>query len=662
MSQHHRPPYLGAAYYPEDWPLEQIDQDVAIMKQTGMNCMRVGEFAWSRMEPRQGEYDFDWLHLAVNKLGAAGIATIMGTPTATPPAWLSQRYPEILGVTDTGLVKQHGARRHVCPNNPVYREHCARIVTNLAEEFGRDENIIGWQIDNEVYPRDISERGCCCPVCYAKFLEAMRAKFGSIDALNKAWCTDLWSQTYRSFEQLPLPRGTTWHHPSLVMAWMQFQSDSYVEYVHHQAAILHRHTRQPVGTDMMPMLGVSYEKMMRNLEVVQHNHYHNTNDVWQAAFWMDYLRPLKNRPFWNTETSTCWGGNVVAVGYMEEGFCRANSWLPYALGGEANLYWLWRTHWAGHELMHGAVLSAAGRPMHTYGEVVEVANGLKAAGDFLRGTKPGEIGVGVHFSALSWNLFPTQPQVKGFMYQWQLLTGVIRPMMDAQLRADVIDPAADLAPYRMIASPFLPMLDESGLRQRLKQWIEAGGTWIVGPMSDKRNLEGAKFTNAPYGSLEEWGGVYCKCEIPGDPRQFKMKWDDGTEAEGSVWYDAMELRGAEALATYTEGPMRGLAAVTRRRMGRGQVVILGTMPKQPEMRKLLERLAADAHVPQAAKASPNLLVVPREGPAGKGLICIELQNKPATITLPQPATDVLTGKRHTGQVEFGPFGVMVLKL
>ena len=657
----HRPPYFGAAYYPEDWPLEQIDQDIAMMKETGMNCMRIGEFAWSRMEPREGHYDFDWLHLVVDKLAAAGIATIMGTPTATPPAWLSEKYPQVLGVTDTGVVKQHGARRHACPNNPVYREHCARIVTKMAREFGQDPNVIGWQIDNEVYPNGVCERGCFCPVCYARFLEALRRKFGDIDALNRAWCTDLWSQTYQSFSQIPPPRSTTWHHPALVLEWMLFQSDSYVEFVHHQGEILHRLARQPVGTDMMPMLGVSYQRMFEKLDVVQHNHYHSTHDLWQAAFWMDYLRPLKNRPFWNTETSTCWGGNVVAMGYMEEGFCRANSWLPFALGGEANLYWLWRTHWAGHELMHGSVISAAGRPMHTYGEVLEVARGLEAAGDFLRGTRPVNSGLAVHFSTHAWYVAQTQPQVKGFNYQGQLINGVIRPMMDAQLRADVIDPAADLSPYRMIVSPFLPMLDESGLRDRLAKWIESGGTWITGPMTDKRNLHAAKFTHAPYGSLEQWGGIYCRYEIPGDPRQFKLRWDYGAESEGSVWYDSMELRGAQALATYTEGPMKGLAAVTRHRMGKGQVVVLGTLPRPPEMRKLLERLAADSQVPPAAQASPNLLVVPREGPAGRGLICIELQNQPATLTLPMPGTDLLSGRQVSGQVAIGAFGVMAVR-
>ena len=138
MSNAIKPPYLGAAYYPEDWPLSQVDEDIALMKQAGMNVMRMGEFAWARMEPQEGQYDFDWLHTAVRKLAKAGIATILGTPTPTPPAWLTERYPESLVMSEHGVRAQHGARRHVCSNSPVYRGHCARIVTRMAEEFGRD--------------------------------------------------------------------------------------------------------------------------------------------------------------------------------------------------------------------------------------------------------------------------------------------------------------------------------------------------------------------------------------------------------------------------------------------------------------------------------------------------------------------------------------------
>jgi len=649
-----QPPYYGAAYYPEDWPLEQIDDDIALMKDAGMNVMRVGEFAWSRMEPREGEYDFAWLRLAVDKLTAAGLGVVMGTPTCTPPAWLSERYPEILVVDHRGVRCQHGARVHACPNSPVYRDHCARIVTRMAEEFGRHEGIVGWQIDNELFP--YRERGCCCPVCHRKFQDYLRVKFETVVALNAAWGTDLWSQTYQSFAQVPVPRTDTWHHPSLIAAWMDFQSDSIVEFAAAQAEIIHRLTEHPVGTDMMPFAGLNYHDMHKTLDMAQFNHYRTEDNMWEIAFWMDMLRTLKDRPFWNTETAATWNGSTAANGLKAPGFCRANSWLSFALGGEATLYWLWRAHWSGQELMHGSVVSSCGRPLHVHGEVREIAAGLRAAGEFLRGSRPVNSGLAMHFSGRASNIFLGQAIVHGFDYQRQIYAAY-HPLIQAQLRPDVIDPAQPLDNYRVVFSPYLPALDEAGLRERLQAWIEAGGTWVAGPFTDIRTVDGAKYTHTPYGSLEEWAGIFGKYQVPGTPYEFSLQWADGRAGKGAVWYDGFELRGAEALATYTDGPCGGLAAVTRTKMGKGQIIVLGTALSPEELSQLLITAGAQP----VAQASSNLLVVPREGEAGKGAVIVEIENKSATLTLDRPVTDLIDGQHLEGTLELAPYTVMVLQ-
>lgn len=653
------PPYLGAAYYPEDWPIEQIDDDIALMKQAGANVMRVAEFAWSRMEPEEGQYDFGWLHHVVDRLGKAEIAVIVCTPTCTPPVWLVERYPEVLFKREDGRPTLHGARRHTCPNNPVYREHCSRIVTRMAEEFGRDDRIIGWQIDNEVFPYTWPPRPCVCPVCVRKFQESMRNRFGTIQNLNATWGTDLWSQTYQSFSQLPIPDAATWHHPSLLSAWQQFTSDSYVDFVKHQEDILHRITGHQIGTDMMPFTLVDHGDMNRALDVVQFNHYNGVENLWQASFWFDFLRPLKHHPYWNTETQTCWNGSTAANGYKEPGFCRANSWLTYAQGGEANLYWLWRQHWSGQELMHGAVVSSTGRPLHVMSEVREISDGLKASADLLNCARPTITGLALHMSPHSASIFDFQPMVNGFNYLSALMDRAYHPLIKGHFRPDVIHPMVDLSPYRLILSPFLPALDEEGLRERMKSWIEDGGTWIVGPLSDIRTADATKFTKAPYGSLEEWAGVYCKYEIPGDPRDFSLRWADGRESNGSVWYDGLEARDAEILAEYTEGPLKGLAAATRRNMGKGRIIVLGTMPVAEDWRRLVLDIGAGLGITPVADASDNLLVVPRDGTMD-GMIVVEIEGKPGWITLPEPMHDLIARRTLDGTIEVGPYGVMVL--
>ena len=251
--------------------------------------------------------------------------------------------------------------------------------------------------------------------------------------------------------------------------------------------------------------------------------------------------------------------------------------------------------------------------------------------------------------------------VNKFDYQHNLIERIYKPLLHAQLRPDILLPSADLKDVKILLSPFFPMLDEAGLRERLRAWIQAGGIWIAGPLTDNRNLNAAKFTHSPYGSLEEWAGVHCKYEIPGDPRDFKLRWVKGKDSQGSVWYDGLETRDSEALASYTEGPCSGLAAAVRRPLGKGQVILLGTLPQPADLLRLVHETAQDADLKPVLEASENVLAVPREGPAGKGLVVVELENKPGGLNLPEPVEDILTGRVLRGKTRIDPFGVMVLK-
>lgn len=655
-----KPPYLGAAYYPEDWPMEQVDQDIALMKQAGMNVMRIGEFAWSRMEPTRGAYDFDWLHTIVDKLAAAGIATIMCTPTATPPAWLTSEQPECLAVSTQGRQAQHGARRHPCPNNRTYRDHCRRIAMKMAEQFADDPNVIGWQIDNEVSP--YARHGCACPACQAAFKDHLREKFGSIEALNQAWCLHLWSQDYNDFDQIPIPfDGNTWHNPHLEQAWMDFQSHSYCDFILEQADVLHSYNCKMVGTDMMPFTFVDYPEMFSRMDVVQFNHYNTMDNLWQVTFWMDYCRNVLDKPFWNTETSTCWNGSTAANGYREPGFCRVNSWLPLALGGEANLYWLWRSHWAGHELMHGSVVSSCGRPLHIFGEVQAVSEGFEKSAAFLQDAPVAPSGLAMHYSSQAGRMFDAQCMVNGFKYLPALMEDVYQPLLQANLRPDVIDPSHDLSGYKVVFTPFLPSLSTGDLIGKIKPFVENGGTWIVGPLSDVRDAHGAKFTHAPYGVLEDWLGVYTDVQIPGDPRQFDLVMAGNRRGQGKWWYDGYKVKeGTRVLATYTQNELAGLGAIVERQMGKGRVILLGTLPQGEALTGLVREVAQQSGV-RIISASDSVLAVPRQGERAQGMVVVELGHQVGFVDVPNLMTDLITGGKVQGRVPVKPYQVLVLQ-
>ncbi len=655
---HLHPPYLGAAYYPEGQSPQRIASDIRQMAETGVNVVRIGEFAWSRMEPADGQFDFSWLHAVVDQLAAAGIGVILCTPSATPPIWLTQKHPEILPMRHDGRRTTHGARLHYCPNNAVYRSYIARVNRRLAQEFADCPSVLGWQVDNEVMIP--FWQGCFCPDCQAGFRAFLQRRYGSIGALNEAWQLTLWSQEYASFDQIPAPNPDVWHHPSLKTAWMEFGEASVVDYVEQQIATLRACTDKPVSTDTMPFLHVGHEKLLRQADLVMFNHYNDPGNLYHAMFWLDYLKTVKPAPLWVTETDPCGNGSTALQPYKPRGFCTVNSWLPFLFGGEANLYWHWRGHRAGQEIMHGTVIDSAGRPTHTYEEICKLAADLKKAAPFLSGTRPQPARVAVHLSDFAFKLLDSQPICGALHYIDAVRDRFYLPLLEAGVRVDVITPGQDLAPYDVVFSPLLACLDEDGLRQRLAQWIEQGGTWIAGPLTDVRNRDCAKF-DGPFGSLEAWGGVYLRRFLCADPAHPFRATGPAGDTAASFWCDGFSPVTATALAVYDQASaeLAGLAAVTENPMGRGRVVTLGTVPDAAFVAALAQRYAGAPD--RAWDASSNVCCVARQGEAGDGLLLAEYRNQPGSLTLRRRAVDLLTGRAYEGMVPIAPYSVMVLQ-
>lgn len=655
-----QPPYLGVAYYPEDWPNDQIDFDIAKMKEAGINAARIGEFAWHRMEPKPGQFDFAWLHHVVDKLGAAGIAVVLGTPTATPPRWFTVAHPDSLRETDVGVRTNHGGRRHCCSNHPAYREASARIVEAMAREFAKDPYVIGWQCDNEIYE---GGDGCLCEYCQQRFLTALRQKYGTVEALNKAWNLNLFSQAYDRFEDIPLPVHA-WVNPHHRLEWRTTQNDAHVDFIHMQADILHRYVSVPIGTDTMPFGAMDYREMFDKLDVVQFNHYNVPENLQNVCFWFDFLRTLKKHPFWNTETATCWNGSVsVGQSIKPENFCKLNSWLPLALGGEANMYWLWRTHWAGHELTHGSVLDSSGRPQHIWGEVQETAAEFQKAAAFLNETRV-EAEVAIHFTARNWNLWATQPLFNGADYMQLFNDLFYRPLLDLGVRTDGADAAQPLENYRFLASPMMMTMDEKELPERIRTWVANGGVWLTGPLTDIRNYDGAKFENKPFGFLEDLLGECWRYGIPDAEGRIQTEWYDGTCFHGSRFFQTFDLPdGAEPWVQITAGhsALKGQAVVFHKPYGKGHVIVLGTFPSPDDMRKLYTRALNLTGIDCGASPDGNLVVVPRRGASRKGLILAEYANRGGRYRLEQPMTDLLTGRTLTGEIQVKPYEVLVLE-
>lgn len=653
MKKEYKPPFLGAAYYPEDWPLSEMDYDIEMMKKSGCNIMRMAEFAWYTMEPKEGEYDFSLFDKAIEKLAEAGIASVMGTPTATPPAWFTSKYPDSFFVKQDGSKIQHGGRRHCCSRNPHYIDYSMKIVEKMAQHYGKNENVIGWQLDNEIYIQ--AKTGCFCPICKAEFPKYLKNKYGTIENLNDKWCTTLWSQHYDSFEQIPAPQNG-WHHPALKDEWIMFQAQGHIDFLKMQAEIIRKYSDAPIGTDMMPFNNLDYEKVAEFTDVMQFNHYNEVETTREFSFWFNYIRGF-GKPFWNTETCTCWGDGVA--NYMNlkpDGWCTINTWMSIMFGAEANLYWLWRTHRAGHELMHGSVLYSTGKPMHIFDEVKYISDTFEKSADFLADTKVVTNGVAMHFSSRMWTMFENQPVVLNFNYFDKVKRYYLR-MIENGVTPDIIGAGVDIDKYKVIFSPLMMTLEEHGLNERMKKWVENGGTWVVGPLTDIRDITAGKYVDKYTSVIEDMTGISFDYYVFDRREQMDIRWEDGTPFKGDVYFDMLE--GGKPLVTVKNGVNKALvgkSVVAESTYGKGRVIVLGSIPDDASLSKVINMVCTPSY-----KHSCNVVSVPRKGENHEGVIVGEFDGIPGEITLENEMTDILTGNKYNGRVELKPYELLVLE-
>ncbi len=649
-------PFLGVAWYPEDWSEETREHDIAEMKRAGVSVVRIAEFAWSLMEPKPGEYHFEWLHDVVDRLDRDDIRVIMCTPTATPPTWFTKAHPETMVTDENGHPAKRGWRRNHCSCQRAYTDACRAITRRLGEEFGHDPRVIGWQIDNE-----LDFQYCHCEACLAEFRAYLLHKYGSVEEINRRWNLNIFSLRYDSIEDVEFPDHAQ-HNPHIRLEYLLFQSMVQARFLREQIETLRPLTEAPIGTDAKPYNRIDYEAIAAPSDIMQFNHYDKPSDLPQERFWFDLLRPLKDRPFWNTETSTCWigGTDTFVRGLRPWGFCRINTWFPIALGGEAAMYWLWRTHWAGHEVMHGAVMHADGRPFHIFEEVQQTASEFARCADFISSTGV-EAKCAYHSTSLAWNMMETQSIVNGYHYFPVQLKTSYDPLVNSGIRPDVIGAPHTLEDYRMLVSPFIMSLDEGDLPARIERFVREGGVWVVGPMTDIRDEVGARHTASPYGMLETLTGARRAYEMPDPEGLIKCAWQDGTPAATRDWYEIFEDDG-DALVRITEGypTLIGKAVALRKQVGRGVVYIIGAPLGTDEMKRIYAMAAEDAGICRY-ETEGDLIIAPRVGEGIRGLIVAECRNAPGAITLPTPMKDLLTGRVMQGRVALSPYDLLVLQ-
>ena len=675
MAYDFKPPYFGAAYYPEAWPREQIDSELDKIKSHNLNTVRIAEFAWSTMEPRKGEYDFSLFREVVDKCCERGLSVIMCTPSATPPVWMTHKYPSIFA--EFGGVKMtHGGRRNNCPSSRIYRQYVSDIVEAMAKEFAHDENIVAWQIDNEIATMK-GKDGCTCQDCRRSYQDYLKRRYGTVEALNEAWCAYTWSSNFSSFDEIDVLIPEVHQPPSFRYTWEQCKNELYADFCHFQADIIRKYTNKPIGTNMMPTMQFDPALANSKMDTAQLTLYIGPKD---GQFWYDLYRcTSQNSSFQLLETSPSWYGSCTPTGPRPENYGVANVMAPFALGSDTCLYWLFRCHRGGHEMGHGSVIDAWGRDSHVSPEIRKIGAALQKLAPTIRNTAYKPQGLGVVVGSLPYIMSRYAPMTTRYLdveYAPDIEKNIYRPLLERQIRPDVITPEKSLDDYRFIISHRQYTLEEGDFEKRILPWVEEGGTWVVGPLSDIFTKDLAKYYHAPFGHLEEWADVRRDYFIPAPNNAYPERsgklsalvTKNGHRMETALLtFDVLTAgKSARVIARYADDAnesLRGRVAITETKVGKGRIILMGAQLCPDAYGEFIMSIAAECGIFPLTEADGNVATSILAGEEDEVFCAVETSNAEGSVTLPFTSFNLITGEEYKkGQrISLEPYGYIFAK-
>lgn len=650
--------HLGAAYYPEHWPPERWPEDVRLMREAGLTVVRMAEFAWSAMEPEPGRFDLNWLAAAIALLADAGIVTVLGTPTAAPPAWLVQQHPDLMAVDASGRRVQFGNRCHYCVTSPDLHAATRRIVGAMAERFGANPHVIGWQLDNEY------NRVCHCDRCRDRFQRSLAERFGSLDALNAAWASRYWSQTYSVWDQIPIPIGP--HNPGLMLEFRRFVTDRYRRFQRVQIDALRPRLRPGVWITHNVMgwfEGLDYYALTEDLDLASWDCYvgtgHHDPPALGAAH--DLIRGLKRRAFWVMETQVGHTSHTTLNNALHRGEARAMAWHAVAHGADAVLYWQWRMALGGQEQYWGTIVDQAGRPRPVYEEIQRIGRDFAAVGDLLADTVPvADIAILNSYDD-RWAIH-AQRHHKDFDYVAHL-THYYRPLAARNIAVDVVSTDAPLDGYRLVIAPALHLLSDERVA-RLRRFVERGGHLVLTIRSGMKDERNALLPARQPGPLAEIAGVEVEDYYALlDSVPVVSPWFTGTS---QIWAERLAVREGgetEVIARYgaSNGWLDSQAAVTIHPCGRGRVYYVGAYLDDASQRALVDRIAAAAGIKPELETPAGVEARRRVAHDGRVyVIIVNHQRTETSVRPPWPARDHLSGCVIDDELRLAPYGVAVL--
>jgi beta-galactosidase len=674
---------LGVCYYPEHWTEELWEDDFRRMREINVSVIRMAEFSWAMLEPKEGVFDFRFFERVMDLAHRYGLKVILGTPTATPPAWLTHKYPEVLNVNKEGVVYRHGMRRQYNYSSPKYREFCERIVQNMVEAYKDHPAVIGWQIDNELNAEmDVfySEAD------HVAFREWLKERYGTLEVLNKAWGAVFWIQTYTDWEQVYLTRPTVQNsiNPHLALDEKRFISSNTISFVKLQADIIREQAPQHWITTngMFPHLDnheltdnvldfYSYDSYPLFSTVVSDNEENPLKDRAHSMY-LSITRSISPN-FCIMEQQSGPGGWVnwyIETGAPRPGQVRLWSYQSVLHGTDLLLYFRWRTATVGTEIYWHGINDYHNQPNRRVKEVAQVGEEFAKIGSLIAGTTyQAEVAIMQDYDSI-WD---GELDIWHGPLQGQSLRSWYKQLQYRHIPTDLITLRSktsleDLSKYKVIVYPH-PAIMTDETAELLTRYVEQGGKLFFGARTGYKNPNGHCYMRPFPGPVAELCGITIEdfTVVKGTKYAAEINWEgnrlpSGTKAVGFNEILSVQNPEVEIVAEYSTEYYKGKPALTRRAFGEGDVWYYGAAYSEPIVDALIDELGLASPVAAWLDVPAEVELGIRSSDAASYVFLLNYSEHPATIYVKQTSKELLTGVQLENDVEMPPYGVMVLDL
>lgn len=665
----------GADYNPEQWENYPgiVDKDIAMMIQAKCNVMSVGIFSWAKLEPHEGLYDFAWLDEIVEKLYAAGIHVFMATPSGARPAWMSQKYPQVLRVGRDRVPALHGGRHNHCMTSPVYRKKVQQINQRLAERYAHHPAVIGWHISNE-YGGE-----CHCDRCQQKFRLWLQDRYQTIENINEAWWSTFWSHTYTDWSQIesPAPQGEVSIH-GLNLDWRRFNTAQVTEFCTEEAKPLKAANPElPTTTNFMEYFyDYDYWKLAQAIDFISWDSYpmwHREEDETQlacyTAMYHDLMRTLKQgKPFVlmeSTPSATNWQPTSKL---KKPGMHILSSLQAVAHGADSVQYFQWRKSRGSVEKFHGAIVDHVGHIDTRVGrEVSELGRILEHMGPVTGSRVEAQVAIIFDWES-RWAMDDAQgPRNCGMEYE-KTVVDHYRPFWEKGIAVDVINADCDLSGYKLVIAPMLYMVRD-GFAEKAIRFVELGGQFVATYWSGVVNETDLCHLGGFPGPLRPLLGIWAEeidCLADGESNIVQGLSGNSAGLQGPYQVrhlcELIHPEGAQVLAHYRDDFYAGYPAVTVNHVGKGKAWYVASRNDTAFQRDFFNSIASELSLPQALNSSfPQGVTAHRRTDGESEFIVV--QNYSAveqSLTLPAEFLDMVDKQTVQGSLTLAPWGSRVL--